>query len=371
MDKKTAVFFDPKQEVEVKRKKALAQQLMQRAESIPLDNEMVSGIVVKRSPVEGLSKALQMGLGGYQEGQADKMEADQQAARAAKISEILSSGNNPELAQLAQIDPQMALEAKFKEMTQSNSTPAAMQMANEYLAALDAGDNRRAQALQEFAKTQDKGLIQLPDGSYAPLRGYGESLGQIGQATKYGEGIGSGMADLQMKPQIKAAEMQAENLINAQAELPQTMANSQQILDLIENVKTDKGLSASVGLRDPFKGALPFGLNIAGTPAADFQAKLDQLGGKQFLEAFQSLKGGGQITQIEGEKATNAIARMQTSQSEKAFMEALSEFEGIVRGAAERAQNKVGQPQVPMQSGSTPLPTGSIEDELRRRGLLK
>lgn len=340
------------QDTEIKRRRLLAEQMMKAGQQTP--NEMVSGIVVKKSPLEGLAKALQTGIGGYQAGQADRMESEQNAARNAKIAEILGGGSNPELAQIAQIDPQMALEAKVKSMS-GGSTPAAMQLANEYLAAMDAGDTRRAQALQEFAKTQDKGLIQLPDGSYAPLRGYGESLGQIGQAKKYGEGIGAGQADLVMKPQIETALTNAENINAAQTGLPKVEAQANQMLDLINNVRNDKGLEASVGLRNPFKGALPFGVNVSGSPAADFQAKIAQLGGKQFLEAFESLKGGGVITNIEGEKATNAIARMQTSQSEKSFKEALNEFEGIVKGALQRAQQKAQMPQTPAMGGTLSL----------------
>lgn len=340
------------QDAEIKRRRMLAEQMMQAGQQTP--NEMVSGIVVKKSPIEGLAKALQTGIGGYQAGKADRMESEQSAAKNAKIAELLGAGNNPELAQIAQIDPQMALEAKVKGMTQSNSAPAAMQLANEYLAALDAGDNRRAQALQEFAKTQDKGLIQLPDGSYAPLRGYGEAMGQIGQAKKYGEGIGSGMADLEMKPRIQTAQTQAENLNAAQTELPKMEAQAQQMLGLIDNVRQDAGFNASVGARNPFKGALPFGINVSGSPAADFQAKIDQLGGKQFLEAFESLKGGGVITEIEGTKATNAIARMQTSQSEEGFKAALDDFETVVRDGLERAKNKAQMPtQTPQQNTGT------------------
>lgn len=314
-------------------------------------NEMVSGIVVKKSPIEALAKALGTAGAGYYQGKANRAEDDMIAQRNAKIAEILSGGNNLELAQLSQIDPELALQTKLKMMSATSSTPAAMQMADAYLNAIQSGDTQRAQALREFAKTQDKGLVQLSNGNFAPLSGYGEALGQIGQSKKFGETMGARQADLLMNPQIKAAEMQAENLTTARSELPQSQANANEVLGLINSIRNDKGFEASVGLRNPMEGALPFGVNIAGSPAADFQAKIDQLGGKQFLEAFQSLKGGGQITEIEGKKATNAIARMQTSQSEQAFRQALDEFEGIVRGALQRSQQKAQMPQ--SMSGGT------------------
>jgi hypothetical protein len=74
---------------------------------------------------------------------------------------------------------------------------------------------------------------------------------------------------------------------------------------------------------------------------------LNQIGGKQFLEAFESLKGGGQITQIEGDKATQAIARMSRAQTEPEFRAAVKEFKDIVKIGMERAASKAGSPDSP------------------------
>lgn len=149
-----------------------------------------------------------------------------------------------------------------------------------------------------------------------------------------------------VKAAQKTAEIKAEDIAKAQSGLGNTQEQAKQMIDLLDQIETHKGLGAVVGVPNPFQGGLGIG-NLVGSPAADFQTKLDQLGGKQFLQAFESLKGGGQITQIEGEKATNAIASMQTAQSEKQFLQSLNEFKGIVIRAAERAQAKAQQD--PMQ----------------------
>lgn len=102
-------------------------------------------------------------------------------------------------------------------------------------------------------------------------------------------------------------------------------------------VPPHRGFTSSVGRKGA--GSL-FGLMdepAAGTPSADFNALLGQVQGAAFLEAFESLKGGGAITQVEGNKATQAITRMNTAQSEPEFMKAAEEFRGIVRRAAQRA----------------------------------
>lgn len=118
----------------------------------------------------------------------------------------------------------------------------------------------------------------------------------------------------------------------------QAIAQAEEILAVIQGVKSAPGRETGTGLSsllDP-RSWLP------GTDAADFYARLDQLKGKAFLQAFESLKGGGQITEIEGQKAENAIARLQTAQSDEGFMQALDDLEGIViRGLARARGNAV------------------------------
>ena len=76
--------------------------------------------------------------------------------------------------------------------------------------------------------------------------------------------------------------------------------------------------------------------------AKDFDVRLDQLKGQQFLQAFESLKGGGAITEIEGKKATDAIARMDAASSEAEFTKAAREFQSVIRQGVARAKNAQG-----------------------------
>ena len=83
---------------------------------------------------------------------------------------------------------------------------------------------------------------------------------------------------------------------------------------------------------------------MGGSDTAGFLTRLDQIKDKTFLQAFESLKGGGQITQIEGEKATSALNRMNTAQSEVEFIKAAREFEENLRTGMELAKKKAGLP---------------------------
>jgi hypothetical protein len=64
--------------------------------------------------------------------------------------------------------------------------------------------------------------------------------------------------------------------------------------------------------------------------------------GGAFMEAFNTLKGGGQITEKEGEKATAAITRMSTSQSEAEFKKAAKEFQSVIKSGIDMSEKRLG-----------------------------
>lgn len=116
--------------------------------------------------------------------------------------------------------------------------------------------------------------------------------------------------------------------------------------------KEDGSVKEHPGFRDAvgnklMVGAFAGGLKdkpIEGTDAADFMSLYEQITGQAFMTAFQNLRGGGQITQQEGDKATAAITRMKTSQSEGEFIKSANEFRAIIRAGVERAKRKGAAP---------------------------
>lgn len=116
------------------------------------------------------------------------------------------------------------------------------------------------------------------------------------------------------------------------------------------------GFGQAVGLGIPGLKYVP------GTDTADFNKRLDQLKGGAFLEAFQTLKGGGQITEVEGKKATAAITRMDTAQSEDEFVKAATEFRGILARGIEKAKAKGGK----APEAAAPATQGPAVGEIRR-----
>jgi len=84
---------------------------------------------------------------------------------------------------------------------------------------------------------------------------------------------------------------------------------------------------------------------VPGTEQADFVNRLEQLQGEAFLQAFESLKGGGAITEIEGQKATQAINRMNRGTTEKEFDAAAKDFLSVVDALEKRTKAKAGATQ--------------------------
>lgn len=81
-------------------------------------------------------------------------------------------------------------------------------------------------------------------------------------------------------------------------------------------------------------GWLEWTQNIPGTAGKRFGTRANQLKGQAFLQAFESLKGAGQITETEGQKATEAIGRLDTAQAPEDYAQALRELRELLLLAA-------------------------------------
>ncbi|MGY2995447.1 hypothetical protein [Mesorhizobium sp. URHB0026] len=141
-------------------------------------------------------------------------------------------------------------------------------------------------------------------------------------------------------------------------DLPRVEQNANQILDTLDKMKNHPGREGSTGF---FQGMLP----SRTSDQVDFQSLVDQTKGQTFLQAFQSLKGGGAITDIEGAKATNAISRLGNQRlSDQDYLQAITDLEDVIKTGVARAQHQAGggvapsavQPSAP-QSSATSTPS--------------
>jgi hypothetical protein len=128
-----------------------------------------------------------------------------------------------------------------------------------------------------------------------------------------------------------------EGLGTAKVDLPKAEHNATLLLKHIKDVEDDKGLDAVVGSVDSRTPTF-FPSSVRA------ESRLDQIQGETFLQAFQSLKGAGQISNVEGEKATNALNRLsRRDMSEADYRQALKDFKTEVQALLELARKRAGQ----------------------------
>jgi hypothetical protein len=157
-----------------------------------------------------------------------------------------------------------------------------------------------------------------------------------GEASKYYEEQDE-RAKAEADPRTQALEIQRNEKAQATRDQIGVMRG------VVSGILEHPGFSGSVGAKN---ASFLFGMKgqpFSGTKEADFMAMLDQLKGGAFLQAFQSLKGGGPITDVEGQKATEAIVRAQNSQSEEGFRKSMAEVLDVLGNAEKRLGDGAAQ----------------------------
>lgn len=128
---------------------------------------------------------------------------------------------------------------------------------------------------------------------------------------------------------------------------------AQNALSLVQDLKTDPN-------RQWGTGKTSMGNRIPASPGYDYQNKVDQAKAGAFATAIQQMRGLGALSNAEGDVATRAVTRMDTATSEEAFMDALDDYEKIIRQGMERAARLMDQggQQQPAQGGGNRTATG-------------
>jgi len=144
---------------------------------------------------------------------------------------------------------------------------------------------------------------------------------------------------------VVVAEQTAENVNKAELDLPSLQTSTQGALDLISQIKNDPSLPQVIGV-----GALLNPLaKLPGAPAQKTKGDIDRLAGKVFLQAYASLRGAQGITDIEGEKATQAIANLNKLQNTEDFIASLTELENVLKKELGVVQGIAGKGKKPIR----------------------
>jgi hypothetical protein len=130
-----------------------------------------------------------------------------------------------------------------------------------------------------------------------------------------------------------AGSEMGQSVAKAEFDLPRVEANATLAKADIDKLISHPG-------RKWITGATSLGPIVPGTPQADADALAKKIQGQTFLQAFQSLKGGGAITEVEGQKAEQAIAALSRAQSDEAYVAALKDLKGVLDRGLEKARKQ-------------------------------
>ena len=142
-------------------------------------------------------------------------------------------------------------------------------------------------------------------------------------------------SDPKLQGELAASKEFGKKTGEAKFDLPRAEANAERVLKTIDDTVGDPALQSVTG---PIAGRLPalFGKQARGV------ARIEQLKGGAFLTAYQELKGGGQITEAEGQKAEAAFARLNRVQDYEDHIAALRDLRAIIDGGLTRARKQAG-----------------------------
>ena len=261
--------------------------------------------------------------------------------------------------------PEIEAQREFKKLEADEARKSRIEQLNlqhqqrmDLMAAQNASREQMAQAQREFQleiKKLGGGVSSQP--YFQPVQ---TSQGVMAFNSRTGKLEPTGIVGAQFDPTLQgslagakaAATTEAKMRTESRLEAPKAITQGEETIRLVDDLLNAPGMKQAVGA-----SRLLGVQKIPGTAAKDFDIRLDQLKGQQFLQAFESLKGGGAITEVEGKKATDAIARMDAAGSESAFIKAAREFQSIIRKGVERARSaqsgiapsapKIEQPAIP------------------------
>lgn len=151
-----------------------------------------------------------------------------------------------------------------------------------------------------------------------------------------------------------------ESSAKAEFSLPKVESSAKNALNTLGQLMKHRGMSAAVGMPEPWKGGFGIG-NFPGTSAADFANLLEQAQGEAFPQAIEALKGLGAMSEKEAEGAMKALQVMRTSTSENRFRQAAQTYANKVSQAVKIARQQA-------RMGTIPYSYDQLMAEKARRG---
>lgn len=290
--------------------------------------------------------------------QAEKLKASKLAEQQLNATKNWLQSNHPDLAQMvdAGMPVQEAWQAAMQRMQPKGGAPNALaenatvrqQLADQY--GLQGDDKTRFVLTGELPGGNQS--VRASVGQPVPMRnrktGEWAPFAPMSDGTIQNQMTGelANQADWIFDPGAAAADKSAGTAYGTaqggvQFSLPNAKLNLEQELANIDALKNDtKGREETfgniAGIPQQWFGATP------ATAKFGYKQRVEQVVGQNFLQAYQSLKGAGAITEQEGGKAQAAMARLSTAQKQEDFDAALADLEQVLRQGYAVLQQKAG-----------------------------
>ena len=152
------------------------------------------------------------------------------------------------------------------------------------------------------------------------------------------EDLAAANAWLQGRPNKQAATRAAETLADRQKQYANADKLSEGV-SLVDEITSSQYLDNVIGYLGQSKSTEGLGKLITSPEEADILAKINQIQGKIFLEAFESLKGGGPVSDAEGKAAVSAASRLKVrGGTVEGYKKALRDLQAAFSNRAARAK---------------------------------
>lgn len=188
-------------------------------------------------------------------------------------------------------------------------------------------------AAGRFHKDQIEAYVPSFDAGKTRMDVSGNELNPLDNAARNTAGI---------RGAAKSAEEEAKSIAAAEALLPSAVNNASFAVQKLDRMLGEELKDAREIVSGPSAvgGLTGYALSKFGGDVSTYMSEKKAVQGQAFLDAFQDLKGGGHITEIEGQKATEARSRLSNVLSEAEEKKALRELKYLALKGLQRAQQK-------------------------------
>lgn len=190
------------------------------------------------------------------------------------------------------------------------------------------------------------------------------SIGQLGNGQVVPAQIADGMTivdPMQKAHMQQQGRSQGKIQGEARQNFPAIETNSMRALKTVDDLLNHPGIDAGTGFSSKipaFPGSEKYAFNVANKQAQ----------GQVFLQGFEALKGGGVITEVEGLKAEQALARIEQAQSRKDYEAGLRDYKQVIENGLAAARRKAGIAEPAQQTQQQDFSQMSLEELQRIAG---